>query len=731
MHQALDLTHMVDSARKPMTTEVLKDDELFITSEANGEISAGNQAGLGLYYQDTRFLSCLRIWLEGQSAAFLSSSVRESHFAQFELTNPELQKESGLIPAQSLHIRALRVLEGEFLQRLRLINFNPFILHLRLEIELAADFLDIFEIRGWSRAQRGEYYDPAPLEDGVLFGYQGLDKIQRFTQASFYPYPNEVNVTGNGARVVFNLRLPQDKKVYLYMQIKPFITDKPETEVIPAVRKNRSMLNNTFRKSGKNKMLDYQKWKEDCTVFTSSNLFLTQMLQRTITDIYALRTTYPGMGTTIQAGIPWYAAPFGRDALITGWQTFLVNPSLAKEVLYFLAAFQGQEVNAWRDEEPGKILHELRRGELSSCQEIPHTPYYGSVDATPWFIILLSEICRWTGDRALLEELKDNLSAALEWCQKYGDLDGDGFIEYLCHSDQGLVSQGWKDSWDGVIDLEGNIPAGPIALVEVQAYYYLALVRAAELFKDLGDNKRAEKLELQAKDLQQKFLEFFWREEDQFLVFALDGNKRSVITPVSNAGHCLFTGILPEEQAQIVARRLFKSDMYSGWGIRTMSKAVKPYNPMSYHNGSVWPHDNAIIAAGLRRTQHFELLQRLTTNMFEAAMFFPYHRLPELFCGFTRRDEGGPVLYPTACNPQAWAVGTIPFFVQTMLGISCNHQEVHIKNPFLPRWIDDIVVSNLKVGTGKVDLEFTRKGKRTYCGVLDTVGKVKVIIESP
>ncbi len=722
----LDITYFAELLNTPVSVEVLKDGELFVTSQPNGEISPAAHSGLGLYYQDTRFLSCLKIYLDNQTTVFLSSSTRESHFTQFELTNPGLPGKDSPVPPQSLHIRVLRVLDGALLQRLRLINFNARRLELNLEFELGADFLDIFEVRGYERTRRGELLPPVPAPDGVLFGYRGLDGIGRYTQVTFFPFPEKIEVNGYLARVRFCLGLPPGKKVYLYMQVRPFIRSRPKA----SSGKGRSGVATFFRSAVKRKYLGYRQWKEECTAFASDNLFIAGMLQRTITDLYALRTAYPGLGTIVQAGVPWYAAPFGRDALIVGWQTLLINPAIAVETLYFLAGLQGKENDPWRDEEPGKILHELRRGELASCGEIPHTPYYGSVDATLWFIILLSETYRWTGDRQLLEKLAPNLTAALQWCRDYGDADGDGFIEYVGRSAQGLVNQGWKDSWDGVIDQEGNIPKGPIALVEVQAYYYLALLRAAEILRVLGREGPAADAEKQADKLQKKFLKAFWLEEEEFLAFALDGEKRPVINPVSNAGHCLFTGILPGEMAKAVAGRLFRPDLYSGWGIRTMSKAVKPYNPMSYHNGSVWPHDNAIIACGLRALNLFNLLEQVITDLFEAATYFPYHRLPEVFCGFTRRQEGGPVLYPAACNPQAWAVGTIPLLVQVMLGISCRHQEVHIRKPVLPSWITEMEIRNLRVSSGKVDLEFTRKQGKTYCGVLKTVGDVRVIIET-
>ncbi|MGB9903680.1 MAG: glycogen debranching N-terminal domain-containing protein [Desulfotomaculales bacterium] len=723
----LDITYYGETVNAPLAVEVLKDGELFVTSQPNGEITSTSHTGLGLYYRDTRFLSCLKISLDGQPAVFLSSSIRESHFAQFELTNPALERKDSLVPAQTLHIRVLRVLDSEaMLQRLRLINFNARKIDLRLEMELGADFLDIFEIRGFVRERRGEFFPPAPAPGGVLFGYRGLDGVRRYTRVTFSPRPEEVVIEGSLARARFFLELPPGKKVYVYMEVRLAADGNPEA----SFPKGRYSVAAVFRSAVKKKYHGYQQWKEECASFASDNLILAQMLQRTITDLYALRTFYPGLGTIVQAGVPWYAAPFGRDALIVGWQTLLINPEIARETLFFLAGLQGKEDNPWRDEEPGKILHEFRRGELASCGEIPHTPYYGSVDATLLFIILLAEASSWTGDRRLVEKLAPNLERALQWCREYGDADGDGFIEYNCRSAKGLVNQGWKDSWDGVIDADGSIPKGPVALVEVQAYYYLALLRAAELFRAAGRQEAAADAEGEAASLRQKFLKAFWLEEEEFLAFALDGNKKPLRTPVSNAGQCLFTGILPPEKACAVARRLFGADMYSGWGIRTMSKAVRPYNPMSYHNGSVWPHDNAIIACGLRTLNLFNLLEQLITNLFEAAVYFPYYRLPEVFCGFTRRQEGGPVFYPTACNPQAWAVGTIPFLVRIMLGITCRGQEVHISKPFLPSWVGELVIRNLQAGSGRADLEFARKMGKTYCSVLRTTGDVRVIIET-
>lgn len=726
---------MLDIAQVPglvtqysLATEVLKEGEMFFICGPHGEVSHCHNSGFGLYYRDTRFLSCLEMKLTEGELLFLSSYIKESHFAQFELTNPVLNRKEYVIPANTIHLRALRLLDNALFQRLRLINFNPTPVMLTLQIKVGADFLDIFEVRGFKREKRGEPLPPVTSREMILFGYHGLDGLYRYTRISFSPYPDAIEVDPDSQLVTvnFSLTLLPGRKVYLYMEVKPFLGEKPPS--LPP--RGKGAIPAGFSRAVRKSYTLYEKWKQECTQFESDNVFLTNMLRRNITDLYALRTTYPDLGTIIQAGIPWYAAPFGRDALITSWQSLIINPDIARQSLYFLARLQGKEDNPWRDEEPGKIMHELRRGELAACGEIPHTPYYGTVDATPWFIILLAETYRWTGDKKILEDLAPNLLQAVEWCQKYGDLDGDGFIEYAVRSPRGLTNQGWKDSWDGVIDPQGNLPPGPIALVEVQGYYYLALKRAAEIGRILGQHDWADKLEEQAASLQQKFLYTFWMEEEEFLAFALDGEKRPIKTIVSNPGHCLFTGILPHEMAVKVAKRLLSEEMYSGWGIRTMSKAMGSYNPMSYHNGSVWPHDNAIIAYGLRVTHQLHLLEKIVTGLFEAAMFFPYHRLPEVFCGFTRRRDGGPVHYPIACNPQAWAVGTMPLLVQAMLGITCQGNEVHVCSPILPPWVQEIRIYNLSAGTGKVDLEFTHKQGKTYCGVIQATGGARVIIEN-
>lgn len=706
-------------------TEVLKEGQAFLTCLPSGVIPGSHPGELGLYYQDTRFLSCLEYQLADTMPITLSSSTTDSYFAQIELTNREFRSNAQVLPLHTLHLRVFRVLKESLYQRLRVTNFNDLEVEFDFKILLGADYKDIFEVRGLKRAQRGSLREPAIVPRGVRFAYVGLDGNHRSTEVWFSHQPKQVKQVGDWVELTFPIKLPPKEKVYLYMTITPVMgknVDLAFGEQIPDYTAG-------FGKATKELRIDYGKWKSQCTRYYSDNRIFNQLINTYTTDLRALTTNYPGWGRIIEAGIPWYSAPFGRDALVTSWQTLSVNPSLARDCLSFLGGLQAKEKSVWQDATPGKILHEIRFGEMALAGEVPHTPYYGSVDSTLWYIILLSEYYRWTEDYSLAAQSLGTLERCLEWCRVYGDQDRDGYIEYLRESDRGLINQGWKDSWDGIIDRSGRLPDGPIALVEVQAYYHLALIRMEELYRMLGHEEKARQVGLEAGDLRERFIRDFWLEEEEFLAFALEGNKRKVICTVSNAGHCLFSGILTDDLAQKVIRRLFKPDMFSGWGIRTMSKREKPYNPMSYHNGSVWPHENAIIARGLRRYGAMDELMKVVDGMYRASQHFPYNRLPELFCGFTRRGMAGPVGFITACDPQAWAVGSMFQMIQTFLGIEAQGRYLHIRRPVMPEWLNELVIENMSVGQGKVDLEFARKNGKTYCSVLRADGLVRVIIE--
>jgi glycogen debranching enzyme len=474
----------------------------------------------------------------------------------------------------------------------------------------------------------------------------------------------------------------------------------------------------------------YEEWERDCTRLVTDNELFNELLDRSLRDLRALATRTDG-GEIIQAGIPWYATVFGRDSLITSHQLLSINPRPARETLRFLARHQGTKVDDWRDEQPGKILHEVRRGELAGAGIVPHTPYYGSVDATPWFLIVFAQHLRWTGDVAFAEELLPAAEAALGWIDTYGDLDGDGFVEYLCRSPGGMRNQGWKDSNDAVVHADGRLAEPPIALAEVQGYVYLAKERMADVYEALGQRERARELLAQAEELRRRFNEAFWMEDERYFAMALDADKRQVRTVTSNPGHCLYCGIVDEDKAVALAKRLLAPDMFSGWGVRTMSKSAVAYNPMSYHNGSVWPHDNALIAAGLKRYGFVRATNRVATALFDAAITADYMRLPELFCGFTRRTPNRPVSYPIACSPQAWAAGSPFLMLQAMLGISAqaNRNLLTVNKPQLPTWLNTVEVRDLAVGTSRISLLFQREGEITAFSVLSREGGVRVVLE--
>lgn len=708
-------------------TEVLKEGELFLTTLPNGEIPDGNMGGLGLYYRDTRYLSCLEHFMAGTKPVLLSSSTRSSHFSQIELTNIEFKTAGGcVVPLQSIHMRLLRVLQVSFYQRVRLINYNLFPVEFSLGVALGADYRDIFEVRGTERKHRGEMLFPVKQKSGFALRYRGLDGVTRATLFLFEPRPDQVRLGKDKVYVEFSLFLPPQRKVYLTWRVLPLLN--PDEQQLTEKEDGDQVLTALFTARAVDQARSYRQWQKECTKFQSDNEIYNRILEVGITDLRSLYTGYPE-GKIIEAGVPWYAAPFGRDALIASWQTLMVNPDIARESLRFLQHYQGREIDETREEEPGKILHELRRGEMAACKEVLHTPYYGSVDATLWFVILIGAYYNWTGDHTFLEEVWDALEKALAWCRTYGDFDGDGFIEYRGKTEGGLTNQGWKDSWNAVIDREGRLATPPIALVEVQAYWYLALKYAERLYRVMGVGGEPSRLAREAEELAKRFRAHFWDPETECLGFALDGHKRLITTVVSNIGQCLFTGILAPADATRVVHRLFQPDMYSGWGIRTMSKWEKAYNPMSYHNGSVWPHDNAIIAAGLRRYDMTSYLDELVTGLFEASLHFPYYRLPELFCGFVRRPIGGPVRYPIACDPQAWAVGSVFQMLQAMLGLTCDDEGLQVRRPVLPRWLKELYISNMRVKGGTVDLEFTRSRGRTCCYLVRKEGDFRVTIE--
>jgi glycogen debranching enzyme len=700
-------------------TLAVKEGDTFLYCDLEGNLDHGGDYGLGLYSRDTRFLSHFRMTISGRDPVLLSSSSERGYMAYVDLTNPNLYEgEEVAVAQQSLNIRRIRAINGRLFERVRVKNYNAHAVSMDLEFSFGADFADIFEIRGMPRDGDGDIEDPRIGDDGTIeFGYIGRDDIYRVTRIAFAARPDRVDVDDEVVTVTFRLHLGPYQTKLIGMTVEPIVGEDvpPPMEFDVAVHE--------LRRS-------YEDWERESTQIVTDNEVFDQLLDRSLRDLRALYTQTP-QGGILAAGIPWYVTLFGRDALIAAHQLLMVNPRPARLALERLSAMQGTEINDWRDEEPGKILHEARRGEMAGAGMVPHTPYYGSVDSTPLFLIVYGQHLRWTGDVDFARKLLPAAEAALNWIDEYGDVDGDGFVEYKSRSARGIRNQGWKDSFDSVVHADGRLAEPPIALSEVQGYVYLAKMRMADVYSALGDERKAEWLRASAHELRKRFNEAFWMEDEKFFAGALDADKRQVRTIVSNPGHVLYCDSVDTEKAAQVAKRLLAPDMFSGWGIRTMSKAAAAYNPMSYHNGSVWPHDNALIAAGLKRYGYARSANRVATALFDAAIHADYLRLPELFCGFTRRTPNRPVSYPVACSPQAWAAGSPFLMLQAMLGISsrADLNLLTVNQPHLPTWLNTVELRNMQVGRSHISLVFRREGEITSFSMLSRDGDVRVVME--
>jgi glycogen debranching enzyme len=564
---------------------------------------------------------------------------------------------------------------------------------------------------------RGSHSPPRVDPTGAEFEYRGRDGVLRTTRIRFARSAVHTAIRGDMVEAAFSVRLHPGETDVVGLSIEPITAEASDGAA-------------DFDSSMQRLRRSYDEWDRRATRIRTDNDLFNGILAQSLRDLRALCTDVKG-GSVLAAGIPWYVAVFGRDTLITSHQILTVNPGPARESLRALAARQGREVDDWRDEEPGKILHEIRTGELAGGGYLPHSPYYGTVDATPWFLIVLAQHFRWTNDLGFVKELLPAAEAALAWIDEHGDADGDGFVEYRGRSPRGLIHHGWKDSTDAVTHADGTPAVPPIALAEVQGYVYLAKTRMAEVFSALGDQERGIRLRDEAAALRRRFDRAFWLEDEGYFAMALDGEKRPVRTVTSNPGHGLYCGIVEPDRVEAVARRLFRPDLFSGWGIRTVSTSAVSYNPMSYHNGSVWPHDNALIAAGLKRYGLVEATNRIATALFEAATHRDDLRLPELFCGFVRRNPGPPVGYPVACVPQAWAAGTPFLLLQAMLGISARAHEnlLTVNQPHLPPWLNEVELTGLRVGESSLSLVFRRDGDSTGFSLLSKEGDVRVVME--
>jgi glycogen debranching enzyme len=688
----------------------LIDGKTFLSTTVAGDIQPPGAPDVGFFHLDTRFLSQLELRIDGHRAVVLSSSTERTFASQVELTTGNITlRDSFDLPENTVHIRREQLLANDiFFDNLTFENFNLKPIDFTVELVFEADFVDVFQVRGVARRVHGQYYEPFVRDNKLVFSYRGLDKTFRQTIIDLKPTP--VSIENKIAR--WELHLEPLKKIHLELNVSPFQEDRDQRS-----------LDFSFANNLRHRREAFRDWESHSTHFDSSNEVFDETMKTATGDFHALLIP-EGDEHIIAAGIPWFATIFGRDSIIAAYQTLSMNPQLAVDTLRVLARHQGTEYNDWQDEEPGKILHEYREGEMTRCGEVPFGPYYGSIDSTPLWLILFSETYNWTADEKLVHELLPAAYKALDWIDKYGDLDGDGFIEYKRRSPKGLVNEGWKDSWDANMHKDGRVAEPPIALAEVQGYVYDAKYRMASILKTLGDTARAERLRREAHDLARRFERAFWMPDQGFYAMALDGKKEQLGVVASNAGQLLFSRIIGRDRARAITQRMMRQDMFSGWGWRTMSADEKVFNPLSYHRGSVWPHDNSLIAHGMALHELRQPAIHLLTTLFQAALNFRDYRLPELFCGVHRRENDEPVHYPVSCSPQAWASGAMFLVLTSILGIrpSAQRKELNIINPQLPDWLDWLHIRNLRVGNSRVGLDFTRRDHRTFCNVVDVEG---------
>jgi glycogen debranching enzyme len=693
----------------------LKHGDTFAVLDPAGDLLTGPGSADGLYHRDTRHLSRLELRVEGLRPILLSSTLRDDNAALIcDLTNPDIVDEEGRVALEHdlVHIRRSKFLfAATAYERIAVRSFATRPLVLSLSLAFGADFADLFEARGARRPRRGAPAPPEVSAGRVVLRYRGLDGQERVTRLRVEPAPDALA----SDTATWRLDLAPGEQRVLYVEVacadgEP--AGSPRAQCLRALVDARRALRASLSRTAS---------------VSTSNEHFDEALGRARADL-AMLATDTEHGPYPYAGTPWFSAAFGRDALITALETLWLDPALARGVLRFLAAHQATEEDPARDAEPGKILHEMRHGEMAALGEVPFARYYGSVDATPLFVVLAGAYLDRTGDSDTLRALWPHVDAALRWIDVYGDRDGDGFVEYERRTATGLANQGWKDSHDSVFHADGAAAQGPIALCEVQAYVFAAKRAAAAIAARVHRPERALALEEEARALAARFDAAFWQEDLGTYALALDGAKRPCRVRASNAGHALFAGIATPERAARLARTLLDPDGFSGWGVRTLARGEARYNPISYHNGSVWPHDNALVAMGLSRYGHKGEAARILDGLFHAATYMDLRRLPELFCGFPRRRGQGPTLYPVACAPQAWSAAAPLALLAACLGITVDpgRQVVRLERPVLPRFLEEVTVRGLPVGEDRIDLAVRRAGEEVVVHALARPADVRI-----
>lgn len=688
--------------------------DTFAVFDRTGDIQPVGQGQQGIFHNDTRYLSQLELRIEGRRPLLLSSSIHEDNILlSADLTNPDMELPSGSFLARGeLYLHRDKFLsEDGCYERVTVRNYSQRPMDVEMSFSFAADFADIFEVRGEKRAHRGRKLPEAVHGSGVTLGYEGLDGVIRRTRIVSSLPPVSAGARELSMRIQVE---PQQEVSFTLDVLCEFETS------------HRSW------PSYEDALLQVQQQRRQSPiagseVYTSNEQF-NHWVNRSKADLEMMLAQTP-LGFYPYAGVPWFSTAFGRDGIITALELLCFAPDVAKGVLGFLAATQATTTDPERDAEPGKILHETRKGEMARLREVPFGNYFGSVDSTPLFLMLAAAYYERTGDRDFLRSIWVNIQAALDWIDEYGDVDQDGFVEYARKTPSGLLQQGWKDSQDSVFYSDGALAKGPIALCEVQSYVYAARTGIAAVAADLGFDSLAEKQRAKAEELRTHFEAAFWSDELSTYALALDGDKRQCRVRSSNAGHCLFSGIASPSHSKLVMNTLLSPGLFSGWGVRTLASEEKRYNPMSYHNGSMWPHDNAVIAYGALNSRSKELPLKILTGLLDLSVFLELNRLPELICGFPRRVGKGPTLYPVACSPQAWAAGSCFLILQACLGLSVSAREsrVYLRHTALPEALQHVTVRNLRVGGGSVDIEFYRQSETVGFDIPRRSGDIEVV----
>jgi glycogen debranching enzyme len=694
---------------------VLKHDDAFLVADRRGDFP--NVPGeFGFFVGDTRFLSLFELRLHGLRGIALNAGVSDDALeAAIDLTNPDMPlRPHVVLPGRSMRLaRRLTIYGPQLYHWMAVESFVHERHDLVLTLSFAADFVDVFEVRGHPRPQRGQLLPREGDARVVRLGYRGLDGLVRTSTLAFDPPPDRLDATG----AEYHLPLTPGDRLELLLVVTANVEPAPPRRAL------------TFHDAGQRRRATVERLEKEATRVRTNHDLFDHWLQRSRQDLHLLLTETAD-GFVPYAGIPWYVAPFGRDALITASQLLPFEPEIARGTLRYLARMQGTVDDAFTDQAPGKILHEYRRGEMATCREIPFIPYYGSVDATPLFVMLAAEYLTWTDDLDFTREMWPAVERALGWMRAMGEAQGRGFLTYARRSPVGLPNQGWKDSHDSVMHADGRLAEPPIALAEVQGYQYAALLGAATLAEALGRDAEAPALRARARRLQERFEADFWMPDEAFYALALDREGAPCRVISSNPGHLLWTRIVSDSRAQIVARRLMQDDMFTGWGLRTLSSRERQYNPMSYHNGSVWPHDTALAAVGMRNYGMTSQFATLATGLFESVLQFDDTRMPELFCGFPRVAGHAPTRYPVACSPQAWASGVVFHLVGAMLGLrpEAADNRITLSRPTLPGWLTWIEARGLRVSKSRLAVRVSQGSDGAAVELLARDGDAELVV---